>query len=547
MRKQPLGEIPENTARVAKASFRKGNVYMKIADELGTIFDFSDFVSLFSSKGQPAEHPVRLALTVVLQFAESLSDRDAADAVRGRIDWKYLLHLDLEDPGFDFSVLSEFRDRLIKHDAGVMLLDKLIEAAKEKGLIKTRGKQRTDSTHVLAAIRVLNRLELVHETMRNALETLATVSPDWLQKQAHPEWYDRYGRRMFSMNAPKTDKGRDDLARKIGSDGFKLLEAIDAAKDMLWLSEIPDVKILHRVWTEQYTQPPEPPKFRDHENQPPSAERIASPHDPDARYSTKRSTEWTGYKAHLTETCDQGLPRIITNVETTVATTPDFVPLKDIHTALSERNLLPSEHLLDAGYMSADNLVTSLNAHQVKLIGPPLPDSSWQSRSKTGLDKSQFVVEWEIKKVTCPGGKTNKSWKKLADGRTEARFSQSVCRKCPARKDCTNQKTDAGNPAGKRLMLRPQEEHEALQQAREFAESEEFKEQYRLRSGIEGTLSQAVREHGMRESRYIGLAKTQLQHLLTAVAVNFTKIGEWMLGTPLAETRKSRFRQLKAA
>lgn len=139
-----------------KQAFKKGNIYTKIADDLGTIYDFDDFVSLFPATGQPAEHPVRLALISIAQFAEGLSDRDAADAVRARIDWKYLLRMDLEDPGFHYSVLSEFRDRLNKHEDGQILFNRLIDVLKEKGLVKSKGKQRTDSTHVFASIRLLN-------------------------------------------------------------------------------------------------------------------------------------------------------------------------------------------------------------------------------------------------------------------------------------------------------------------------------------------------------------------------------------------------------
>ena len=116
-----------------------------------------------------------------MQFRENLADRQAAEAVRARIDWKYLLGLELTDPGFDFSVLSEFRDRLLAGNAEELLFDKLLERCRTMGLVKARGQQRTDSTHVLAAIRVINRLELVAETLRAALNELATVAPDWLQ------------------------------------------------------------------------------------------------------------------------------------------------------------------------------------------------------------------------------------------------------------------------------------------------------------------------------------------------------------------------------
>jgi transposase len=163
---EPFGPVPEQTARVAHAAFPTGNTYLRLHDEIGSIYEDEAFKQLFPIRGQPAEAPWRLALVTVLQFAEGLSDRQAADAVRGRIDWKYLLGLELADPGFDHTVLSEFRTRLVDGHAEHELLDALLRRAQALGLFRPRGRQRTDSTHVLAAVRVLNRLERVGETMQ---------------------------------------------------------------------------------------------------------------------------------------------------------------------------------------------------------------------------------------------------------------------------------------------------------------------------------------------------------------------------------------------
>ncbi|MEM8505629.1 MAG: transposase [Cyanobacteria bacterium P01_D01_bin.1] len=174
----PIGSVPEQTALVAKAAFSKGNPYLTLRDELGSVFEDSDFEELFATVGQQSLQPWRTALVTILQFRENLSDRQAADAVRSRIDWKYLLGLELTDEGFSHSVLSEFRKRLIDNGQEQLLLDKLLLRCKERGLLKKRGQQRTDATRVLASIRKLNRLELVGETMRAALNELATVAPD---------------------------------------------------------------------------------------------------------------------------------------------------------------------------------------------------------------------------------------------------------------------------------------------------------------------------------------------------------------------------------
>src|SRR5215472_922537 len=153
-----IAPVPEETARVAHAAFPKGNPYLLLRDTLATIFQDDDFAALFPLVGQPGLPPWRLALVTIMQFREHLADRQAAEAVRARIDWKYLLGLDLTDAGFDFSALSEFRDRLLAGSAAELLLDKLLERCRALGLLTARGRQRTDSTHVLAAIRVMTRL-----------------------------------------------------------------------------------------------------------------------------------------------------------------------------------------------------------------------------------------------------------------------------------------------------------------------------------------------------------------------------------------------------
>lgn len=181
---QIVYEVPEETARIARAAFSKSNPYLRLADTLGVIYQDGDFAQLSPFTGQPALAPVRLALTTLLQFAEGLSDRQAAEAVRGRIDWKYLLCLELTDPGFDASVLCEFRARLIAGEAEELLLTKLLSLCQEMGGLKARGRQRTDSTHILAAVRMLNRLERVGETLRAALNEVASGAPDWLRARA---------------------------------------------------------------------------------------------------------------------------------------------------------------------------------------------------------------------------------------------------------------------------------------------------------------------------------------------------------------------------
>jgi transposase len=538
--------IPEETQRVARAAFPRGNIYMQVADHLGTLYHDTQFAALFPTRGQPAEAPARLALATVLQFAEGLSDRQAADAVRSRIDWKYVLGLDLTDPGFHHTVLSEFRTRLVAGEAEHLLLDTLLTLARTQGLLKTRGRQRTDSTHVLAAIRVLNRLERVGETLRAALNSLAVVAPAWVQTLAPPEWYERYAHRVENYQMPKTDAARKALATVIGTDGQMLLQAIDAAIEQPLLGEVPAVQTLRRVWAEQYVEVHGTLNWREVKDMPSPAELIASPYDPEARYSTKRAVEWIGYKVHLTETCDPATPHLIVNVETTPATTPDDQMLATVHASLEPRGLLPAEHLVDKGYTDSQVLVDSQRTYGVMLLGPVADDPSWQARAGTGFDKAQFLVDWDRQIVTCPMGKQSISWLPNTypqNGMTwEARFARKDCTPCPQRAQCTRAKKEP-----RIVGLQAQEQYEALHAARQRQTTEAFTQQYAPRAGIEGTHAQGIRRCGLRQARYIGLARTHLQHIATAAALNVVRIGEWLAGTPQAKTRCSPFAALKAA
>ena len=227
-RPQPLEPVPEGTARVTRAAFPTGHPYLTLRDQLGTIFQDEDFAALFPACGQPSLPPWRLARLTMLPCRETLADRQAAEAVRARIDWKYLLGLELTDPGFDCSVLSDFRARLLAGHHEEILLEKLLEQCCARGLLKARGQQRTDATHGLGAIRVLNRLARVAETLRAALNDLATVAPAWLHATAPVAWDARDGRRIEDARLPIEEAKRHRYAQTVGEDGFRVLDALDA-------------------------------------------------------------------------------------------------------------------------------------------------------------------------------------------------------------------------------------------------------------------------------------------------------------------------------
>lgn len=531
--------IPEMTRLVAKAAFPKGSIAMTLRDELGAIFTDHDFVELYSTLGQPAESPARLALVTVLQYAENMTDRQAADAVRGRIDWKYALGLELNDSGFHYSVLSEFRQRLIEAQVERRLLDKLLERCDAKGLLAGKRKQRTDSTHVLAAIRTLSLLELVGETMRRTLEDLAGVAPDWLIAHLHPEWIQRYGRPFVNDRLPKSQEERDALAETVGRDGVMLLTAVWAEDAPTDVKHLRRVEVLRRIWLQQFYLCDGQVHWRtkDAYGQPPAARMIASPEDLDASYCVKRSTEWTGYKVHLTETCEADHPRLITQVETTPATTHDVKCTATIQADLAARDLLPDTHLVDEGYMEVDLLVES-QKKGIDLVGPVPSHKSWQSRTEDAFDHTQFTIDWGAQRATCPNGQTSAYYaeRRTTRGTPNVMFAFRVeeCRACPLRARCTR-----AEHVGRTLTVYPQEHYQAQEQARQRQETEDFKTLYAERAGIEGTHSQGVRRMGLRRSRYLGLARTHVQHVATAAAINVVRVVDWLNGERPEPTRRS--------
>jgi transposase len=539
-------EIPEETIEAAQAAFPKGNVYMQMRDLLGSIYEDDQFVDLFAERGQPAERPWRLALVTVMQFAEGLSDRQAADAVRDRLSWKYALGLRLTDPGFDHTVLSEFRTRLVEHQAEERLFEVLVGQFVARGLLKARGRQRTDSTQVLAAVRTLNRLELVGQTLHSALNRVAEVAPDWLRARVTADWFERYGKRFDDYRLPKDKFERLVLAERIGRDGVYLFSQIWTDPTVAHLRTLPAVQALCRIWLQQFYIEDDWAYWRNEGRGLPSATlMISSPYDLEARFSTKRDTiHWVGYKVHLTESCDDQQPRLITHIETTSATLQDVEVVETIHRDLSAQGLLPHEHLLDMGYVSTDLMVESRTDYQVELVGEVRPDTSWQATANQGFDLTHFQVNWEQQHVICPQGQINASWKasQLPSGKqtVQVAFPKAVCQACPCRAQCTTNKVQ-----GRQLTLPAnQTTHETLVTARRFQQTEDFQKRYQARAGIEGTLSQAVNALDMRRTRYIGLKKTHLQHVLTATALNILRVVNWLIGTPLARTRVSPFQAL---
>ncbi|GAB1333298.1 hypothetical protein ACE1SV_76370 [Streptomyces sennicomposti] len=400
---------------------------------------------------------------------------------------------------------------------------------------------------MLSAVRELNQLQLVAETLRAALNAVALAEPDWLSEHARPEWFKHYATRAEDARFTKERSRRDQACRRIGDDGMHLMRMI-WAKDMPpGLRELPEVEVLRQVRVQYFHLVDGEVVRRGPKDRPPGVMRLVSPYDLQARSGGKRDINWDGYKVHITETCDEGTPHLVTSVVTTVASVTDDRMAAVVHAELDRRDLLPGEHWVDAGYASAGSLTAARRDHEVDLHGPLKAVTVPHARGDAAFAQDAFTIDWDSGQATCPNGHTTTSWRvnRSEEGlpMIRVRFPRTACRPCPDRARCIN----SPNGIQRELNLRPREEYHTLQQARALQATDDWKARYKIRAGVEGTISQAVQACDLRRTRYRGLAKTSLQHHLTGTAVNFIRINAWLTHTPRARTRTSPLTALRPA
>ncbi|MGA5135502.1 IS1182 family transposase [Streptomyces olivoreticuli] len=546
--------------RIARASNPRGTTAMWVRDRLDELFVDEDFAEWYPADGRKGLSPAWLAMVSVLQYAENLTDRQAAEAVRCRLDWKYCLGLALDDPGFDYSVLSEFRSRMAEGDRADRLLAVLVGRLVAAGLVKRESRLRTDSTHVLAAVRQLNRAELVGETLRAALEDLAVHGETWLAGLVTPRWGDRYGRTVRYDRLPRSKEEVVAYVLQVGDDGMHILGAVHRDDAPPGLRNLPSVQVLRQVWIQQYWHDEDgqlrwrgPKNTTDRQARrgierrdtgtakavgrpdpatarvPWAGLEIVTPHDAEARFSRKVTASgeraWIGYRDHQTETCDKDTPNVIVHVATRPASEQDIDALDDIHRALVGRGFRPREHLVDSGYITPDKIHHTARQWGITLFGPVRLDPRGD-RGHPGFTKEDFQVNWDERTMTCPNGETSSPWKPThTDGhaRFSVLFPRKACRECADRLSCT------GNVDGKgrHITLLPRPVQEIQTRARLEQKTEQWQRRYAMRSGCEATVSETVHAHGLRHCRYRGAARTHVQHVLTAAGTNLVRLSDY--------------------
>jgi transposase len=509
LHRRDLAEIPAAIAAVGQKLLPPTNPYRVMGDHLADILDDAHFADLYDTRGRAALSPSLLALVTLFQFMENIPDREAAEQVVVRLDWKYALHLPLEDTGFDFSCLCYFRRRLLEHAQERLVFEQILGKIQALGFIKKRGKQRTDSLAVLGAVRQLSALETVTETLRLAVRALAQAAPDWVARELPASFVEAYAhsRSDYRLSAEE----RAAALQQVGQDGAWLLERLEATAPAA-LRELEAVQVLRTVWEQRYERIEGRTRVR--EKTVDCTELIVTPHDPGVRAGEKRGQKWHGDKVHVTETAEAEQPHFLTDVTTANATSGDVEALPQIRAHLDERAALPAEQYVDSGYVSGPQLAQS-QAAGIDLVGPPLQDTS-----PNQFKIADFAIDREARRAICPQGHTSVKWsvRTERDGSraVNIQFAAATCAACPLRAQCTSGKS------GRSLHL--SEHYELLAARRAEAQTEAFRERMRARPAIEATLSELVRTHGLRRHRYRGEAKRHFENLLKGAACNLKRL-----------------------
>jgi hypothetical protein len=516
----------------------QGSLFESVGSLAGKLFSDQDRYKLFATKiwpllaksraelaacyvldnGRPGVEPVILLGVLIFQFLERVPDRQAAELVKYHLGWKLALNLDLNFKGIHHTTLSYFRDRLLaegKADLAMRIISEGLEAA---GLVKRRDKQRLDSTHILGAVARLSALECVGETLALALEELQPR----LKAEPLPEFWDLVWERYVEskLDYKSSEETLRAKQRQAGVDCLRLLQWL--APLAIELRECKAVVLLRAVFAQQYEVAEsgkiEPVKVH-------ATGVVQNPHDPEAEWSAKgrgkHKKEWVGYKVQLAETVPQqeGQIGFITSVVTQRASESDDPGLeltleKQKQMALER----PSEMYVDGAYISA-NAITQAREEGWELMGPAQPSPAPPKQPELYRIEA-FDVNIEQRKAVCPQGKISTECSKLTErdsGKVTYRFEFGrQCRNCVVKHLCVPE----GQP---HRMIRVGALHAALQQRRREQQTPEFKLRMQQRNGIEGTISELVRGHGLRRARYKGSAKVDLQNQLIAAACNIKR------------------------
>jgi transposase len=465
------------------------------------------------ANGRPAVDPVMLAGVTLLQFMEKVADRGASEHVVYHLGWKYALDLELDYEGFHPTVLVYFRDRLEEKEAQRMIFDGVVKLLMELGLVKRKGKQRLDSTHIVGYVKAMSWLECAMETLRLGLEDLEAE----VGRKKRPEFWERlwglYVQSKLDWRLSTTE--HESRYRQCGQDMRELLEWIDRNDPKL--NEREAVKLLRRVFDEQF-------EVVEGKLQPTPRRRprsVQNPHDPDAHYADKGTKQWIGYKVHVAESVDPEQPikkkgepaeHFITEILTTEAAQDEMAGLTEtLRREQEHHEITPQAMYTDAGYVT-EHTLTQAEQNGMELLGPTRPDPH-----KGAYNTEGFHVDIDKRQAVCPQGNLSTQCSRIKDNYMQTEYYRiewgHQCDSCPVQKQCTRSKS------GRRTLVVGLR-HDLVQRRREQMREAGFAKTMHPRNGVEGTHSELVRGHGLRRTKYRGLSRVSLSHYLMGAACN---------------------------
>ncbi len=472
------------------------------------------FEALYCAEnGRPPIDPVLLCGVTLLQFMEKVADRRASEQVVYHLGWKYALDLELDYDGFHATVLVYFRDRLEEKKAQRLIFDGVVDLLIELGLVKRKGKQRLDSTHIVGYVKAMSWMECAIETLRLALEDLKAE----VGQKKRPEFWDRlwafYVENNLDWRLSKTEQANRHW--QCGQDIRDLLEWIDAANPKL--AEREAVKLLRRVFGEQFEVVEGKLELATHR----PSRAVQNPHDPDAHYADKKTKQWTGYKVHVAETVDSEEPikekgepaeHFITEMFTTEAAQDEMAGLTEVLKREQEHHeITPQAIYTDAGYVTESTL-TQAQQSGIELLGPTRPDPH-----KGPYNSDAFHVDVDKRQAVCPQGKLSTQCSRIKDSFMGTEYYRiewgNQCDSCPVQKQCTHSKS------GRRTLVVGLR-HDLVEQRRREMKQSGFSKSMHPRNGIEGTHSELVRGHAMRRTKYRGLSRVGLSNYFIGAACN---------------------------
>ncbi len=371
-------EMPADIAAVGQQLLPVTNLYRIIGDQLADLVRDADFADLYDTRGRHALSPALLALVTVFQFLEDVPDREAAEAVVVRLDWKYALHLPLTYAGFDYTCLCYFRTRLRAHHREAQVFDTILTKVQALGLLKKRGKQRTASIAVRGAVRRLSQLETATETLRLAVRALPGADPLWTEREVPASFQEHYGGLRPDYRLTKEEQAA--LVLEVGRDSFWLLERVEATGTAaVRVRGLEAIATLRAVWAQRFTRDAATGTVTVREDPVACTERIVTPHDVGVRAGEKRGKTWHGEKVHVTETAEADGPHFITDVTTGNASGGDAEMLPEVRGHLAERDLTPGEQYVDSSYI----LYRGSNWRRAATRGSSWWGHHWRTRLRT--------------------------------------------------------------------------------------------------------------------------------------------------------------------